>query len=120
MLAGDTSKTESWKQCDWQYHHALISACGSKALLDAHSAAYDKYLRYQMLAVVFRGQIAAVEHQKLMDAAMRRNFKAAREILHSHIHDCVEHALSKSDWLKPTGARPKAQIAVLQKKHRGR
>ena len=42
----------------------LVSACGSKVLLDAHAAVYDKYLRYQMILVVFRGEAAAVEHKK--------------------------------------------------------
>lgn len=101
MLAGDKSRAEDWKQCDWQFHRALISACGSQVLLDAHSAVYDKYLRYQMLAVVFRGEIAAVEHRQLMDAALKRDAKAACKILHTHIHDCVAHALRNSGWLKP-------------------
>ena len=109
MLAGDKSKTETWKQCDWQFHHALISACGSKVLLDAHAAAYDKYLRYQMLAVVFRGEIAAVEHQKLMDTA-----------LHSHIQDCVTHALTKSEWLRPAATPARAQSAENTKRMKAR
>ena len=49
------------------------------------SAAYDKYLRYQMLAVVFRGEIAAVEHRELMDAALRRDAaKARKSAAHPH------------------------------------
>src|SRR5207302_33557 len=101
MLAGDKANAEIWKQCDWQFHRALISACGSQVLLDAHAAVYDKYLRYQMLAVVFRGEPAAVEHRELKDAALRRDCKGACEVLHTHIHDCVAHALRNSDWLRP-------------------
>ncbi|MEH2469136.1 DNA-binding GntR family transcriptional regulator [Nitrobacteraceae bacterium AZCC 2161] len=114
MLAGDKSKTESWKQCDWQFHRALVAACGSKVLLDALSAAYDKYLRYQMLAVVFRGEVAATEHKELMNAALARDSAKARKILHSHIHDCVAHALQNSDWLKP--AAVPARLAESRKK----
>jgi len=95
MLSGDTSQTELWKQCDWQFHHALISACGSKVLLDAHAAVYDKYLRYQMITVVFRGEAAANEHQKLLEAGLERNYAAARKILGTHIHDCVEHVVGR-------------------------
>ena len=29
MAAGDRSVAETWKQYDWEFHHALISACGS-------------------------------------------------------------------------------------------
>jgi DNA-binding GntR family transcriptional regulator len=117
MLAGNKSDAESWKQCDWQFHRALISACGSKVLLDAHAAVYDKYLRYQMLAVVFRGEIAAVEHRQLMDAALGRDSKSACKVLHSHIHDCVAHALRNSDWLRPASV-PSAMQADARRKLR--
>lgn len=115
MLAGDKSKTEAWKQCDWQFHRALIAACGSQVLLDALSAAYDKYLRYQMLAVVFRGEVAAVEHRELMNAALARDSGKARKLLHSHIHDCVKHALRNSDWLN-AGSAPVTPAAAARKK----
>ena len=29
MEQGDFSQTEYWKRCDWEFHQALISACGS-------------------------------------------------------------------------------------------
>lgn len=115
LLAGEKSSAESWKQCDWQFHRALISACGSKVLLDAHSAVYDRYLRYQMIAVVFRGEIAGVEHRQLMDAALGRDAGTARKVLHTHIHDCVAHALRNSDWLKPASAASGAKKDVVRK-----
>lgn len=108
ILGGDSASAEGWKHCDWQFHRALISACGSQVLLDVHSAVYDKYLRYQMIAVVFRGELAVIEHRQLMDAALKRDFDAACRILHTHIHDCVAHALRNSDWLRPAIAAAKA------------
>src|SRR3954469_12702148 len=93
MIAGDASQAEIWKRCDWQFHHALISACGSKVLLDTHAAIYDKYLRYQMIAVVFRGQIAAQQHDELLECALAGDAARARRVLASHINGCVEHAL---------------------------
>lgn len=111
ILGGDTSRAEGWKQCDWQFHRALISACGSQVLLDMHSAVYDKYLRYQMLAVVFRGEIAAVEHRELMGAALARDADKACRLLHTHIHDCVAHALRNSDWLRPQSPRTPRKAA---------
>ena len=51
MLEGQRQNQELWKQCDWDFHHSLISACGSDVLLAAHAAAYDRYLRYQMITV---------------------------------------------------------------------
>ena len=93
MVAGDQSEPELWKRCDWEFHHALISACGSKVLLDYHSAIYDRYLRYQMIAVIFRGEIAAREHEELLDCALRRDNGHARAVLAAHINGCVDHAL---------------------------
>lgn len=93
LLAGDRSQTETWKRYDWEFHHALISCCGSKALLDAHTAIFDKYLRYQIIAVVFRGEAAAREHRKLLEAALARDGEAATALLVTHIRDCVQHTL---------------------------
>jgi DNA-binding GntR family transcriptional regulator len=93
MLAGDRLDQKLWKQCDWDLHHALISACGSGVLLETHALIYDRYLRYQMIAVVFRGEIAAREHQQLLECALARDSKRAQAILISHIDGCVEDAL---------------------------
>src|ERR1700733_2344791 len=41
MLDGQRQNQELWKQCDWDFHHALISACGSDVLLDTHASIYD-------------------------------------------------------------------------------
>ena len=44
LLAGDVSSKESWKRYDWEFHLALIEACGSRNLLSLHAVLYDKYL----------------------------------------------------------------------------
>lgn len=95
MLAGDRSEAETWKRYDREFHQALISACGSRALLAAHERVYDKYLRYQMIAVVFRGEIAAGEHARLLDVALRRDHAAAQRILADHIRGCVDDTLTQ-------------------------
>jgi DNA-binding GntR family transcriptional regulator len=95
MATGDTSRAEDWKRYDWEFHQALISACGSKLLMDTHSVIFDKYLRYQMVALSYRGDVASGEHQQLLDAAMRRDQETARRVLAEHIHGGVEHALAK-------------------------
>jgi DNA-binding GntR family transcriptional regulator len=93
MLEGQRQTQELWKQCDWDFHHALISACGSDVLLSTHALIYDRYLRYQMIAVVFRGEIAAREHQALLESALNRDWKKAQTLMISHIRGCVDHAL---------------------------
>jgi DNA-binding GntR family transcriptional regulator len=96
MATGDTSQAEDWKRYDWEFHQALISACGSKLLMDTHSVVFDKYLRYQMVALSYRGEIAEKEHQKLLDAALKRDQEMAKTVLTVHIQDGVEHALARN------------------------
>jgi DNA-binding GntR family transcriptional regulator len=94
MLAGDRSETEIWKRYDWEFHQALISACGSRELMLSHAAAFDKYLRYQMIALSFRGDVAAREHRALRDAALDRDAAAAAAILKVHVDGGVDHTLA--------------------------
>jgi DNA-binding GntR family transcriptional regulator len=98
LLAGDRADPETWKRYDFEFHHALISACGSNALLETHAPVYDKYLRYQMIAGIFRGEIAAQEHHKLLDCALVRDSKSAREVLIVHIEACVDYTLEHGEW----------------------
>lgn len=94
MMAGDRSVTEQWKRYDWEFHQALISACGSRALMDAHASVFDKYLRYQMLSLTHRGQIAADEHRQLLEAALKHDAGTAQKILRRHIIAGVDHSLA--------------------------
>ena len=94
MAQGDRTHTEEWKRYDWQFHQALISACGSKMLIDNHAAVFDKYLRYQMIALSYRGEIAANEHALLLECALARDSVRACEVLTRHVAGGVEHALA--------------------------
>lgn len=94
MLAGNRAEAEAWKRYDWEFHHALISACGSAALMQAHAVIFDQYLRYQIIAMIFRGEAAAAEHQQLLACALDRDATRARKILRQHISACVEHTLA--------------------------
>lgn len=86
--------TEQWKRYDWEFHQALISACGSRELMAAHANVFDKYLRYLMIALCFRGETAAGEHLALRDAALARDPKAATRVLAEHINGCIEYTLA--------------------------
>ncbi|MBI1245095.1 MAG: FCD domain-containing protein [Alphaproteobacteria bacterium] len=94
MARGEREASETWKRYDWQFHQALISACGSKVLIDAHAAVFDKYLRYQMTALSFRGRIAEDEHKAMLDCALRRDAAAACETLRRHVEGGMAHALA--------------------------
>ena len=99
MAAGDRSQEEDWRRYDREFHQALISACGSRVLLEMHAGIYDKYLRYLMLASVFRGEPVAVEHRKLLAFALARDWRGAQATTITHIQDCVAQMVSGDWWL---------------------
>jgi DNA-binding GntR family transcriptional regulator len=94
-LEGSRAPPDAWKRYDFEFHHALLSACGSKVLLDTHSAVFDKYLRYLLIAVVFRGEITVREHRALLECALKRDVRTAKEVLVRHIQECVAFTLAR-------------------------
>ena len=84
---------EEWKKYDWEFHLALISNCGSENLLTLHSILYDKYIRYQMAVITYRGKDAEEEHKKIFEAALNRDPATASDILETHITKGLEHTL---------------------------
>ncbi|WP_210495158.1 GntR family transcriptional regulator [Microvirga antarctica] len=93
MMAGDQEGTELWKRYDREFHQCLVDACGSRTLLDLYGGVFDQYLRYQMVAVVFRGEIAAEEHRLLLNCALTRDADEACRLLTQHVNGCVAYTL---------------------------
>jgi GntR family transcriptional regulator, carbon starvation induced regulator len=83
-----------WKRHDGEFHQALISNCGSRPLMDAHAGVFDKYFRYLILALSFRGDVVPRQHEQLLDCALKRDAARAKAVLAQHINECVEHTLS--------------------------
>ena len=79
------------KRYDSEFHQALISNCGSRELIKAHSGVFDKYFRYTLQ---YAGRSTAEQHQALLESALERNIDRAKAVLVEHIDECVEHALS--------------------------
>jgi DNA-binding GntR family transcriptional regulator len=95
MLTGDRSALEILKRYDWEFHYALLSACGSSVMLDAHAGVFDKYHRYLMIALIFRGEASSREHRQLLECALKRDFQTAQKVLTQHVNDCVSYTLTK-------------------------
>lgn len=100
MATGDRSEEEVLRRYDWEFHNALISACGSRLLVDMHAGIYDKYLRYLVRAAVFRGKPVVEEHRKLLTFALERDWRAAQATTITHIQDCVAQMLSGDWWAR--------------------
>ncbi len=94
MLIGDVSEKETWKRYDWEFHLALVQACNSRNLLNLHATIYDKYLRYQMLVLTHRGEVAVTEHKAMFEAALNRDAEKAAGYLEDHIRNGLKHTLA--------------------------
>ncbi|WP_109467157.1 GntR family transcriptional regulator [Albibacillus kandeliae] len=94
LMDGAPSSVEQWVQFDWDFHHATISACDMPALMTTHSNVFDRYLRYHLLALDFRGKPAADEHRRLRDLVIARDAEAAVTLLTSHVRAGMEHILA--------------------------
>jgi DNA-binding GntR family transcriptional regulator len=104
LLAGEEADPLLWKRYDREFHQALIEACGSAVLRETYAAAYDRYLRYQMVAVVFRGAVASDQHAALLDCALARDAARACRILEAHVAGCVAH-VARTGALLPFAPR---------------
>ena len=93
LLDGDETQKELWKRYDWEFHLALIQACNSQNLLSLHATLYDKYLRYQMLVLTYRGEEAVEEHRLMFEAALARDGEAAAQHLEQHVMRGLDHTL---------------------------
>ncbi len=93
LLEGDDTEKETWKRYDWEFHQALISSCASANLLALHATLFEKYLRYQMLILTYRGKEAVEEHQAMFEAALERDGARAASHLEAHILNGLEHTL---------------------------
>lgn len=93
LLAGETDLTLTWVACDFAFHQALISACGSRALLSLHRSVFDRFIRYHMMAKSFRGAGVANDHEALFTQALARDTKGAQAILDNHIGNGIKHVL---------------------------
>ena len=80
---------ESFEAGDMEWEGDVVAAHHKLATI------YDRYLRYQMIAGVYRGDVAATEHRRLLDSALKRDWKSAQATLAKHVNDCVTHMISK-------------------------
>ena len=94
LLAGEIERTAQWVRYDFAFHNALISACGSRTLLDLHASVFDRFIRYHMLAQSFRGSAVADDHRALFELAMQRDVDGIVRRLTAHIKSGVDYVLS--------------------------
>lgn len=94
LMTGGRPEPVQLKRYDGEFHQALISNCGSRSLMEMHASIFDRYFRYQMIVLNYRGEETSIQHQALLDCALVRDAEKACSILRAHITDCVESALA--------------------------
>ena len=92
MLDSEVGNRNNWKKYDSEFHQSLVKNCGSNNLIELHKLIFDKYLRYQLLILTFRGKGSIDEHKKLLDFTLVKNYSKAQSVLKEHINNGIIHA----------------------------
>ena len=77
-----------WHTCDYEFHRALLSACGSELHLLYHKRIFEQYRQYVMVDLKtngFRGQDLMDEHEKILTAALDRDYDLCQKALEYHL-----------------------------------
>ena len=83
-----------WTKYDAEFHQMLIKKCNSLNLIRIHEVIFDKYLRYQLLILKYRGKDSIKEHKDLLDFSLIRDIPKAQNTLRDHIKKGVDYASS--------------------------
>ena len=66
-----------------------------------------------LIAVIFRGEVAAVEHRQLLECALKRDAEKACRILKKHIDGCVDYTLASGRLNALRSAREPVAAAAM-------
>lgn len=96
----DEDATNAWEERHRDFHHALVSACGSAWLMRFHSQLVDhseRYRRVRMFHSIPLEQQARnidLEHRLIMDAALSRDTERAAQLLRDHVQRTADIAVA--------------------------
>ncbi|MFT6676650.1 MAG: DNA-binding GntR family transcriptional regulator [Sulfitobacter sp.] len=93
LITSKQGAVDQWVSCDWGFHHATIAACGQPVLLKTHASIFDRFARYHMLAMNFRGQGVVDDHTALRDLVIARDAEGAVALLTHHIQSGFDHVM---------------------------
>jgi DNA-binding GntR family transcriptional regulator len=84
---GYGSFNPEWEELHRAFHLALLSACGSRWLLDFYSMLMDRNTRYRYLAFTDRSEARDVEaeHRAIVEAALAHDAAAAVAAANAHL-----------------------------------
>lgn len=94
LIEGRPNAVEGWVRHDWGFHYATIAACNTSVLTRTHASIFDRFMRYHMLVLDFRGKAVASDHGALRDLVLARDEAGAIALLKRHIQSGVDHILA--------------------------
>ncbi len=120
LIESDPARYEQLlEECNRNFHGAVVSACGSRWLLNFHKIMYDQSLRYRMLAFQVRDfprEQSRREHREILEAALARDADRLAAVLATHITKgsefYVEQDLTRPRPARRRGPRLRKQAAV--------
>ncbi|WP_230976733.1 FCD domain-containing protein [Pseudothauera rhizosphaerae] len=92
-LAARTSEVyEEWERRNFEFHEALVGACGSPRLLEARARLHLQAERYRRLSALDGPRPGAVhaEHEQIFKFALARNAPALAEVLRRHVRRSLD------------------------------
>ena len=88
-----------WHESDYEFHAALIAACGSALHKHYHRQIYDQFRQYvvaEIKAQGFRGEDIVDEHGMIVDAALKGDAQACCNALKIHLEGFYQRAKQHS------------------------
>lgn len=106
LPAGPGEQAETWARYHRQFHLALIAGCNSNWLVSLAKSLYDHAERHRIIALHHTTELrdAGQEHQRILDASLSGNVKAAVAALDHHYRstaDFVVKCLAKQLETEP-------------------
>ena len=90
---------EGWAVCHRRFHMALLSACGSRWLMELSGLLFDQAERHRMLRVKYGPQQklkrdTVREHKQIFEAALARDVTAAVKALQKHYETTAKQVIA--------------------------
>lgn len=107
---GETfDRNPEWVRRHNEFHEALISACGSRLLIDFCGQLADRSYRYRRIASFEREDGWLVEHEAILNAALERDAETASEKLVEHYRKTADITIRR--WTRQDTADALARPA---------
>ena len=116
---GPGEAADTWAKHHWRFHHALLSACGSKWLIQLFSILFAQAERHRLRAVTLGppplGRDRIGEHDAILAATMSRNARLATAELDRHYRLSAEHVANvlRREQIEAEGSGRRSTIAVI-------